>query len=240
MDNLDYIESYFTNEPAVSQVREFEKRIESDPAFAEDVAFYLSARMVSKDISESEKKLRFKELYQNRTTSIAPIRKLSYYFAAAAAIAGIVFGTYIYMKPVSTRQLADSYIKENLQTLGVTMSSHSDSLQNGLRFYNDGKSAEALAMFEKIAETDTSSFEAKKYAGLSALRLKDYTKALSYFEQMEMYTGRFSNPSLLYQALTRMERNQAGDAVKVRELLQKIVTEKQEGNDFAAECLRKI
>ena len=44
MDNLDYIESYFTNVLAPDQAREFEKRIESDPVFAEEVAFYLSAQ----------------------------------------------------------------------------------------------------------------------------------------------------------------------------------------------------
>ncbi len=248
MDNLDYIERYFMNELVVSQVKEFEERIESDPAFAEEVAFYLSAKMVSKEISETkeisemEKRQRFKDLYQSSTTTTTttPVRKLVYYLTAAAAIAGIVFGTYIFVKPVSTQQLADNYIKENLQTLGVTMSSNVDSLQTGLRFYNDGKTTEALTIFEKIAESDTSSFDAKKYAGLSALRLKDYTKALLYFEKMETYTGRYSNSSLLYQALTRMERNQAGDAMKAKELLQKIVADKQEGYDFAVECLKKI
>ena len=42
MDNTDYIESYFTNGLVPDQAREFEKRIVSDPGFAEEVAFYLS------------------------------------------------------------------------------------------------------------------------------------------------------------------------------------------------------
>jgi tetratricopeptide (TPR) repeat protein len=240
MDNLDYIESYFKNELVTGDAREFEERVESDPVFAEEVAFYLSAQMASREMSQSEKKLRFKELYKNSSRTVTPVRKLVYYLTAAAAIAGIVFGTNIFIKPVSGQELADRYIKENLQTLGVTMSSHGDSIQTGLRLYNDGKTSEALTIFEKIAESDTSSFDAKKYAGLSALRLKDYTKALSYFEKMEVYTGFYSNPSLLYQALTRMERNQTGDAPKVKELLQKIVNEKQTGSDFAANWLRNI
>ena len=240
MDNLDYIESYFNKELVTDQVKEFEKRIESDPAFAEEVAFYLSARVISREMSQTEKKQRFREIYQNKRVSITPVRKLVYYLTAAAAVACIVFGTYIFTKPVSTRELADRYIKENLQNLGVTMSSNVNSLQTGLRLYNDGKTTEALTIFEKIAESDTSSFDAKKYAGFSALRLKDYTKALSYFEKMETYSGLYSNPSLLYQALTRMERNQTGDAMKAKELLQKIVADKQEGYDFAVECLKKI
>ncbi len=191
-------------ELVTDQVKEFEKRIESDPAFAEEVAFYLSAKgfprdFETKEISQTEKKQRFREYIskQARIHYYSPVRKLVYYLTAAAAVACIVFGTYIFTKPVSTRQLADHYIKENLQNLGVTMSSNVDSLQTGLRLYNDGKTTEALTIFEKIAESDTSSFDAKKYAGLSALRLKDYTKALSYFEKMETYTGLYSNPSLL-------------------------------------------
>ena len=152
MDNLDYIESYFKKELVTGDAREFEERIESDPAFAEEVAFYLSARVISREVSQTEKKQRFREIYQNKRVSVTPVRKLVYYLTAAAAVACIVFGTYIFTKPVSTRELADRYIKENLQTLGVTMSSHGDSIQTGLRLYNDGKTSEALTIFEKISQ----------------------------------------------------------------------------------------
>ena len=257
MDNTDYIESYFTNELVPDQAREFERRIESDPAFAEEVAFYLSALKVSREVSQSEKKAQFKKLYQNnsaeditpvRNISItrplgnasifAPISKLVYYIAAAAVVTGIIFGTYIFMKPVSTQQLASQYEKEHLQTLGVTMSSQTNSLQTGLRLYNDGKAQEALLQFESIIRSDTFNFTAKEYAGLSALRLKEYDKALNWFKALETRTL-YSNPALFYQALTFMDRNQSGDAAKAKQLLQQIVQNDGEGKETAQEWLRK-
>lgn len=241
MDNLDYIENYFINKPGTELTREFEGRIKSDPGFAEEVAFYLAAHEVSKEASGIEKKQRFKETYQkNRIVRSVPVRKLVYYIATAAVVSGLIFGTYTLFRPVSVQQLADQYEKENLQTLPVTMSGRSDSLQTGLRLYNDGKYSESLAQFENIIRSDTSNFTAKKYAGISALRLKEYDRALSYFEQMETRKGLYSNPAFLYEALTLMKRNLPGDAAKAKQILQNVVDNDQEGKEFAQESLRKL
>jgi tetratricopeptide (TPR) repeat protein len=241
MDNLDYIENYFTGEPDASLTREFEERIISDPEFAEEVAFYLSARQISGEASTSIKKEQFKEIYQNnKATRPTPVRKLVYYFAAAAVAAGIIFGTYTITSSVSPTEMADQYIQSNLQNLGVKMGGGADSIQDGLRLYNDGKMAEALATFEKIARLDTSSFNAKKYAGISALRLKEYGKAISYFEQLEIYNGYYSNPALMLQAVTLMERNQPGDLPKAKLLLQKVAANDLEGKEMAVEWLKKM
>ncbi len=258
MDNLDYIESYFAKQLTPERAREFEIKIEQDPSFAEEVAFYLSALHISKEVSRSDQKQRFKELYRNKTADLldpeaassalspqpdsrpAPVRKMLYVLAAAAMAAGIIFGIYTWTRPASPQQLADNYIRTHLQTLGVTMSSHADSLQTGLRLYNDGKTGEALLLFEKIAAANDSSFEAKKYAGLSALRLKAFDKALGYFKQMERFTDLYANPSLFLQAITLMERNQSGDAVQARELLRKIIDSNQDGKELAKEWLPKM
>jgi tetratricopeptide (TPR) repeat protein len=241
MDNLDYIENHFTDEPGSDRTREFEERIKSDPAFAEEVAFYLAAQTVSREESRVVKKEHFRELYQkNQVTRSLPIRKLVYYIAAAAAVTGIILGTFIFFNPVSANQLARQYEKEHLQILPVTMGVRSDSVQTGLRLYNEGKYSEALILFEKIILSDTAHFTAKEYAGIAALRLKEYEKALSYFEQLEVYNGLYSNPALLLQAVTLMERNLPGDAAKAKLLLQKIVANDLEGKEFAQEWLKKL
>jgi len=241
MDNLDYIENYFTNTPGPELTREFEERIKSDPGFAEEVAFYLTAKEVSKEASGLEKKQRFKETYEkNRVIRSVPIKKLVYYIATAAVVAGLIFGTYTFFKPVSPQQLAGRYEKEQLQTLPVTMSGRSDSLQTGLRLYNDGKYSEALTQFENIIRSDTSNFTAKEYAGITALHLKEYDKAMSWFEQMESYKGLYSNRAQILQAVTLMERNLPGDAAKAKQLLQDIVANDLEGKEFAEEWLKKM
>jgi hypothetical protein len=241
MDNLDYIENFFTNSPEAGLTREFEERIKSDPGFAEEVAFYLTAKQVSKDASDLEKKQRFKETYQKSSViRSVPVRKIVYYIASAAVVAGLIFGTYTFFKPVSPQELAGQYEKEHLQTLPVTMSGHSDSLQTGLRLYNDGKLSEALALFENIVRSDTSLFTATEYAGISALRLKEYDRALSYFKQMETYKNLYSNPAQILQAVTLMERNLPGDAAQAKKLLQSIVSNDLEGKEFAEDWLKKM
>lgn len=255
MDNLEYIESYFSHEPDADRTREFDKKIESDPVFAEEVAFYLSVLHVSREEFQAEKRNQFREIYQKnqavdlphvqkssgsrlkRTSRTTPIRKLVYYVAAAAAVSGIIFGTYTFTNAASPQQLADKYISENLQSLGVTMSSRVDSMQTGLQMYNDGKYAEALVQFEKIIQSDTTNYTAKQYAGLAALRLKDYNKALAWFKELETYSGNQSNPAQLYQALTLMERNQSDDAAKAKQLLQQIVRNDLDGKEAAQEWI---
>ncbi len=241
MDNLDYIENYFTSAPGTDLTREFEERIKSDPGFAEEVAFYITAREVAKEASGLEKKQRFKENYQrNRVIRFIPTKKIVYYAAAAAVAIGLIFGTYTFFKPVSPQQLAGQYEKDYLQSLPVTMSGHSDSLQTGLRLYNDGKISEALTQFENIIRSDTSAFTAKEYAGISAFRLNEYDRALSWFEQMETHKGLYSNHAFIYEALTLMKRNLPGDATKAKQLLQYIVNNDQEGKEFAQEWLKKM
>jgi tetratricopeptide (TPR) repeat protein len=241
MDNLDYIDRYFKSELPPEGVKLFGEKIESDPAFAEEVAFYLSASQASREQVEAGKKQRFLEIYRKNLSSgnTKTVRKLVYYLAAAAVVAGIVFGLYFFTKPVSRQQLADQYIRGHLQTLGVQMSSRNDSLQTGLRLYNEGRPAKALQQFEKIIQSDTSNFTAKKYAGIVSLRLKEYDKALAYFEQLETYTGLYANPALLYQALTLMERNHAGDDTKAKQLLQQVIQKDLEGKEAAQEWLKK-
>jgi tetratricopeptide (TPR) repeat protein len=258
MENTGYIESYFTNELAPEQAREFEKRIEMDPGFAEEVAFYLSTLNIARDVSQTEKKERFKKLYwQNEienegqpkavpfiptlghVSGKTPVRKLIYYFVAAAAVAGIFFGIYYYTNNVSPQQLAIQYEKEKLQTLEVTMSSKRDSMQSALSSYNNGNTAEALAQFEQIIRSDTSNFTAKENAGLAALRLNEYDKALMWFKELETYSGNYSNPALFYQALTLMTRNQSGDVAKAKQLLEQVVTRNLERKETAEDWLKK-
>ncbi len=249
MDNTDYIESYFTKELVPDQVKEFEKRIESDPAFADEVAFYLSALTVSRELAREEKIEQFKTLYQeNSTVSQIPVRnisvkrpfrKLVYYISTAAIVSAIVFGTYTFTNTVSARQLARNYETQKLQKLGVTMDGNPDKNQEGLNLYNDGKYSEALSYFETIIRSDTSGTDAIKYAGYSALMLKKYDVALSWFKILETRTM-YSNPASLLQALTLMDRNQPGDVAKAKQLLQQIVQNDLEGKETAQDWLKRL
>jgi hypothetical protein len=241
MENIEYIERHFNNELSAEEKIQFEQKIIDDKDFAQEVAFYYSVHQAAKNEIAIEKKKRFKEIYAQNSSSQKPgvVRRMRIYAAAAAAILAIVFGLYLFNKSASPQQLANEYIKQNFQTLGVTMSSKQDSMQVGLSLHNNGKLPEALQQFEKIINTDTANFDAKKYAGIVSLQLKNYDKALAYFTQLETYSERFSNPAKLYKALTLMERNNAGDKEQAKELLQQIIQNNLEGKETAEQWLRK-
>ncbi|HEY4877338.1 MAG TPA: tetratricopeptide repeat protein [Puia sp.] len=241
MENLDYIESYFKNELPAEEKTQFEQKIINDKNFAEEVAFYCSARQIIKDELNKEKKEQFKKIYQQKNIShqnTGIVKKIWTFSAAAAAIIVIVFGWYFFVKPVSTQQLADEYIQQYFQTLGVSMSSKQDSVDVGKSLYNDGKLPEALQQFEKIINTNSKNFEAIKYAGIVSLKLKNYDKALAYFSQIENDSV-FSNPAKIYKAITLMERNNAGDKEQAKELLQQIIQNNLDEKETAEKWLSK-
>jgi len=231
-------------EPSADMKKEFERKIADDEKFAEEVAFYLSTKSVIGGEATNEKKERFKKLYEEYKKTNASkgqksaIRKLWPYVAAAAIIAGILFGKNVFFQP-SPQQIADTYIQENFQTLPVTMSSRADSLQTGIRLINEGKLTEALNQFESIIKNDTSSIEAKKYAGIVYLRMQQYDKAIDYFSQLASNTQIFANPGKLYYSVTLMKRNLPGDIDKAKQLLQQVIRDDQEGRKDAEAWLRK-
>lgn len=242
-DNLKHIDEYFNGKQLPEESRAFEQRINTDPVFAKDVAFYLAALKTAKDELDAEKKARFKEIHDQdsqpgASARVRSIKKLWPYIAAAAVIAGIIIGRYFFTDTISLNKQADNYIQQQFQTLSITMGSTQDSLQTGLRLFNEGKPAEALAAFEHITKTDTSSFTAKKYAGIVSLRLQLYDKALEYFTQLESYTGLYANPGSFYKALTLLKRNLPGDEQKARQLLQQVVQHDLEGKETAKQWLK--
>ena len=241
MENIEYIERHFNNELSAEEKIQFEQKIINNKDFAQEVAFYYSVLQTAKNESAIEKKKRFKEIYGQQNPSsqkTGVIKRMRIYIAAAAAILAIVFSWYLFNKSVSQQQLANEYIKQNFQTLDVTMSSKQDSIQIGLRLYNNGKLPEALQQFEKIISADSTSFVAKINAGIVCLQLKNYDKALAYFTQIEN-DPRVSNPAKLYKALTLMKRNNAGDKEQAKELLQQIIQNSLEGKETAQQWFGK-
>lgn len=243
MDNLEYIEAYFNEEFTPEKKREFEQRITADPVFAEEIAFYLSSKQAIATVA-MEQRERFKEVYAEykREAHVkkqpALIRKLWPWAAAAALLAGIIFGWNTWLKSPSSKELADKYIKENFQTLSVSMGNNEDSLQAGLRLYNANRLEEALKQFENIALNDTSLIEAKKYAGIVSLRLEQYDKAINYFSKIENIKLH-ANPGKFYHALVLIKRNQPGDMETAKQLLKQVVENDLEEKEEAEKWLKK-
>ena len=104
---MELIEAYFNEELSPEKKNEFERRITADPAFAEEMAFYLSSRQAAAaELEEDRSRLKgIYEQYKRRNVAEirkqAPVRKLWPWAAAAAVLAGIIFGWYALFQPVS-------------------------------------------------------------------------------------------------------------------------------------------
>jgi tetratricopeptide (TPR) repeat protein len=273
MENyLEYIDAYFNNAMSKEEAILFEKKVEDDKEFANEVAFYLSAKQSLVEQVHLEKKEHFRQLLAQANASdvhekspqhyglldrfrglfappavanvsgsyVSMKRTMVYRLAIAAAILICVFfAGYLFLsKSASPQQLADSYMNENLQTLGVKMSAESDSIDIGKRMFNEAHYDSAIAQFQSIIKRDTGNFEANRYLGVVYLRKGDYNEALSYFQQLEHQTVAV-NPAIFYQALTLMKRNQPGDKQKARELLKEVRDQGLEGEKFARQWLNK-
>lgn len=240
------IEAYFNQELSAEKQKELEQRIMSDPFFAEEVAFYLSAKqLAARAMTEKRENLkRVFEEYKNEHSIVKTqpvlIRKILPWMAAAAVLAAIIWGITLLRQPSSLKELADRYVRDNLSVLAVTMSARHDSLQAALALYNEGKLQAAQKQFEQMVTPDAASFEASKYAGISALRLGDYDKAILHFKQLESYKNLYSNPGKFYHALTLMKRNQPGDKLQAKELLLAVVRSESEGKKEAQAWLKKM
>jgi len=245
-ENLEYIDAYFQRMLKPEEIRRFERRIAEDPAFAEEVAFYLSAKQSLKAEANQEKKERFRQLLaqqapvinmdQNRTGKKAWLYRVA--AAAAVFVVGFFAWSIFFSKSASPQQMADTYINKDLKTLGVKMSAELDSIQNGLRLYNNGQYDSSLVIFETISQREPGDYLPKYYAGIVYLQLGNYEKALQYFRQFENDTL-YSNPSLFYQALTLLKRNLPGDKQKARELLQRVVDNDLGKKETAQEWLKQ-
>jgi tetratricopeptide (TPR) repeat protein len=245
VDQLEYIDDFFHGKLTEEDAKLFENRIESDPSFAADVAFYVSAMQSAKSLVEDKKRKRYKELYHangfSHRAKKTPVRHMWYGAAAAMAAAivtAILVGVFYFDSP-SPREMATNYVNKNFHDLPQKMGVE-DEMQKGLSLYNSGDYKDALVQFENVMVKDKSSSSAREYAGLAALKLAEYDKALDYFRELESNAALFSNPAAFLQAVTLMERNQPGDKQAAKLLLQQVVAKNLEGKETAQQWLKNF
>jgi tetratricopeptide (TPR) repeat protein len=245
MSDLTHIDSYFKGELTLEEIRKFEIKIKKDPSFAEEVAFYCSAMHAIKDQLTEEKKKQFRKIYDegkfhNNKIKPALVKRLWPYITAAAVVAGLIFGLYMYLNTFSPQQLADQYIKRHFETeMGVKMAGREDSLDAAMRLYNEDKLPEALRQFEAMIQSDSTAELSKKMAGIVSLRIREYDKAVGYFTQLENL-NLYTNPGKFYHALALIKRNRPGDNEMAKQLLQEVIELDLEGKETAQKWIKSL
>jgi hypothetical protein len=251
MENiLENIDAYFSETLSAAERKDFERKVVEDKNFAEQVAFYLSAREAAKEEVALQKKEWFRQLLKENPATgkvkhLAPVRRIGIYrLAAAASVIGLLFlGWYLFFNEAkaSPEQMATEYFNKELKNLSVGMGviEQQDSIKRGENLYNDGKLIESARYFESMYQRNNSDFEAIKDAGIAQLALENYDSALSYFKKLERFEL-VSNPGLFYQAITLMKRNQPHDVELAKQLLKQVHERKLEGSEIAEQWLKKL
>lgn len=251
METIEYIDSYFRQTLNENERTIFEKRCEEDNAFAEEVAFYITTRQSLREelLQQKQSVWQTKNGKEELPTSAEELpfipslkkslasRWLAY---AAAACLVLAASVYFFEANISPKRIAQNYIRTNYSNLSQTMDASHDSIQVGIAAYNDQEYDKALQLFEGVEKNDPQNSDAKKYAGLTYLQKDDYNNALLHFDALANMHGLFSNPGDFFKAVVLIERNKAGDKEEAKRLLQKVVNEKEEGSEKAAELQKKL
>jgi len=241
MHSLEYIDDYFKGDFSPKEKMEFEKKLAEDPNFADDVAFYISTRQVSKDLVIEEKKNNFKRIYAdyNKEAKVIPMRRIWSYSAAAAVFTGLIVSWFFFMRPDTPRQMAEHYIQQNFKNLGVNMGAKADSIQMGIGLYNKEQYQASAEIFEDILKRNPVDDRALLNGGIAFLQLKKYDEAIERFSRLSKIKL-YSNPGLLLQAISLMERSGHKDTDAAKLILEDIVSKNLEGKEQAEQWLRKF
>ncbi|HTN06909.1 tetratricopeptide repeat protein [Agriterribacter sp.] len=250
--NMEQIESYLSGDMPSEEKLRFEANLESDTKLSELLHIYrtIDAEMHNTEkYSSREADLRntLQQLNAVYFKSEVPVIQMSsrkqWYRAVMSAAAVFVLmlaGYSLFFKSSSnTSALADRYVKENLLHLSLTMDGAKDSLQQGIAAYNKKAYAQAIQLFEAVYKAHPDNSDAIKYAGITYLVTKAYTKALACFDELAAKKELFSNPGMFLKAVTLLQRDLQGDKEQAEQLLQQVVNEKSDGSKEAARWLKK-
>jgi tetratricopeptide (TPR) repeat protein len=240
MDNLEYIDNFFQSAPSAEQTRLFEQKILEDAEFARDVSLYLSARQIAKESATNDSRERFRVIYQQMKVVKMTSRRRTWLrlpYVAAAAVIIILAGIFLGKRPLSVQQLANKYISQELNTVDVTMGK-ADDLQKAADLYNGKQYVQALTLYQKLANEDSTNTLALENAGKASIQLGQFDLALSYFRGMERQQA-FANPGKFLEALTLMKRDGPGDKEEAKKLLEDVVREDLDKKQIASEWLKK-
>jgi len=240
-DALEYIEAYFEKQLSDIEKRQFEERCVNDKDFADEVAFYITARGALRQQLSDEKKQQWMATEKNKSTKnisfgkVILVKLMPYAVAACLIIIVVIFLLYYSETP---QKLAKNYVVKNYTELSQTMNG-ADSLQIAIEAYNNKDYDKALQLFENIYRAHPDNSEALKNAGLVCLITKNYDKALRTFDQLSNMKQLHVNPGLFLEAVTLLNRDMQNDKERAKLLLKQIVDKNAYGSSEAKEWLKK-
>jgi tetratricopeptide (TPR) repeat protein len=233
------IENYLEQKLSTSEREQFEADLKSDSGLAEAFAMYVSAKTASGQLKNGKDE-QFRDENRPGENQRLQFRQLRVWFAAAAVLAFAAFGlAWYFVTPAreDLQQTATAYSEANFLRLNAETNAAGDSAQLAAAKYNDGQYATATKICEEILLRDPQNTEAKRIAGIVALRLLDYDKAIMYFHQLSDQKDRKPNPGKFYEAIALLQSGLPANKKKGEILLQEVIDGELEGKQEATRWL---
>ena len=244
MNDLETIENYVTGQLPDAERARFETALRTDPALADALAFYVLANHTAKVDARARRKA---ELDALSRTPARPLGGVPMRWAAAASVVLLLGLGWLFFRPTDTTstlaatQLVDTYAAKNFAQLPVTMDGGvADSLQLGMRLFNEGQLPEAGVMFQDVLTHRPDNDTALKYAGIVAFRRGNYDQAIDRFHHLSQRTDLFSNPGSFLEALAHLKRNRPMDKSRAKKLLQDVISRNLEGKADAESLVNQL
>jgi len=240
METLELIEEYFKGNMPQAERKRFEDAVRTDPAFANEVAFYIASGMAANELVNDERSNRFRQLESQRQPIPGKLVSMKKLWWAAAAAVILFVSVYIVKSNPSVNTLADNFVDEKYSKIDASMGAAEDLTQQGIAAYNRKDFASALARFEQVLQQNPSDNKALEYAGLTALQQKNYGTALLHFRQLSGLSGLFENRGPFLQATTLLIRNESEDKRNASQLLKEVVNKNLYGSEEAKVWLKDL
>lgn len=252
---FEKIVQYLDGELSPEERLNFESAMEKDEELAQMVKLYstIEKEMTQQEIYSSNEtalkntlsalnaKYFLSDHAQHSAEKNAVVKKINFakWLPYAVAASVIIVAALVFLIKPSPHQLAEDYIAQHLSTLSLTMAgTAADTMQAGISAYNNKEYNKAKLLFAGYSGNHPESSDAKKYAGIVYLTTKQYDSALYVFDELSNIKSLYSNPGNFLKAVTLLKRNAEGDKAAAKELLEKVVAQKSEGSEEAAEWLK--
>lgn len=239
--NLETIENYVNGQLSEQERTQFDERLRTDPAVANELAFYVLSKQVAHQQAREQRMAELNALRQQNPRIGQRSIGWTVYVAAASLILLLGLGWYFFRPTtepsLATNQLVDDYVTAHFMELPTTMGSETDSLKLGIDLFNKGKLDQATVVFQDVLARKPDTDSALKYGGIASLRQGNYDKAIEQFQALSQRTDLIANPGAFYESLSLLKRGRPIDKSRAKKLLEDVINKNLEGKADAEKLI---
>lgn len=217
-NTTDYIEAYLNDLLSQEERAAFERRINTDAAFADEVALQRETRDLLEVYSQVDYKTKLKaideKMVAEKSAKVIPFGQYRKIWSVAAVILALIASVYIFQAVNSPNFVSvDDYFSPYQDRITLKGSADLDTnLQEAMNAYNQKSWSMALPLFEKILKAQPDHIDAQFYYGISLLGNGEAEKSIKQLLPVSK-SLKYGSPGSWYLALAYLKAGK-GDLAK--------------------------